>query len=156
MKNNNILDQVRAAARNPLALAFSMVPGFIPIAIFKVAHEEIPNEKVLWLKVAMIAMVLGGCLFSAKSVFAWLKVFCGGDKFKAAGATVLIELAMTIPHSVGLTHAALSLLVIINMVAAASNLAAEDAKAVNRRKGAKKAVKTRAKRKTGGGLKAVA
>lgn len=146
MNTANILDQARNAARNPLALAFSIIPGFIPVAIFQVVHNEIPAETNVWLKSAMIAMSLGGCLFSAKSVFAWLTVFCGGDKLKAAGATVLIELAMTIPHSTGLTHFALGLLVAVNMIAAASNLAAEDTKARNRRKGAKKGQRTRAKK----------
>lgn len=143
MTKLSILDQIKTAACNPLAVALSLIPGFIPFVIFTIAHDELPVETEMWRIVGMWAIIVGGCAFSFKSVFQWLRVFCQGDALKGAGATVLIELAMTIPHDTALTHTALGLPMGINVVASACSLAMEDARKKVRSAAAKRAAKTR-------------
>jgi len=142
--NSNILDQVRNAFRNPLALALSVPPAaFLPIAVFMIAHHEIVNESNGWLKAAKIVAVLGGLVFSAKSVFHWASLMFQ-DRVKALGFVALMETVMILSSNQVIAFCALGLLVSINAVAAAANTAVLDTRAKNRRKGAKKAVKTRA------------
>jgi hypothetical protein len=118
----SIVQQVRSATRegHRLAMACGMVlGGFVPIATYILAHGELAAEP------RKAALVAGGLLFSATSVFGF-----GREAFrsvlKALGFVVLIEGVMIWSSTEPLSLAALGLLVLINAIATGTNLALQD------------------------------
>lgn len=146
-KTLGILDQVRNARGNKLALALAVPPAaFLPIAVFVIAHSEIPADIAagIWWKAGLKgAFALGGLLFSAKSVFGWAAQMFE-DKAKAVGFVALLEGVMVLSETTALSHVALVLLVGINAVAAASSVAMNDSRTKARKSAARRAAKTRA------------
>ena len=112
-----VIDQVKMAARNPLAaLAGFILGGFVPVATFTVSHlDKSINEYVMW------ALVIGGLIYSALTVFGWAKMaFVNG--LKAFGFVILIEGVMTLSGVAPLAYAALAMLVLINGIATGATL----------------------------------
>lgn len=112
-----VIDQVKMAARNPLAaLAGFILGGFVPVATFSVSHlDKGLNEYILW------TLVIGGLIYSALTVFGWAKM-AFGNGLKAFGFVVLIEGVMTLSGIAWLAYAALALLVVINGIATGATL----------------------------------
>jgi hypothetical protein len=115
-----VVAQVRTALKphNRLATVLgAALGGFIPLASFTVSHNEV---KSLWSLPALL--VLGGLVYSAKTVYAWGKMaFASGAK--ALGFTVLVEGVMTCSGVPWLSHTALGYLIAINAVATGCTLA---------------------------------
>lgn len=112
-----VIDQIRTALKNPLAtFAGFVLGGFVPVATFSVSHlDKTLNEYVMW------ALVLGGLIYSALTVFTWAKN-AFGHAVKAFGFVVLIEGVMTLSGLPELSYAALALLVLINGIATGATL----------------------------------
>jgi len=118
----SIVEQVRSATRegHRLAMLCGMVlGGFVPLATYILAHGEVAADPRKW------ALVAGGLLFSATSVFEF-----GREAFrsilKALGFVVLIEGVMIWSSTEPLSLAALALLVAVNAIATGTNLALQD------------------------------
>lgn len=126
-----VIGQVRVAGQNPVALAIGcLLGGFVPVASFHVAHNEVTSFWSL-----ATALVLGGLVYSAKTVFTWGKL-AFSCTWKATGFVVLVEGVMVTSKSTWLALAALAYLVAINAVATGCTLALRDAPPAP--KGAKK------------------
>jgi hypothetical protein len=125
-KTVSVIEQVRQATGNPIALGIgSILGGFAPSASFVLAHVEhaAPDSLKGFIKCLFI---LGALIFSAKSVYQWTsKAFADGQK--AAGFVVVLEGAMLLTDTQALSYAALALLIGINAAAAGCNLALQDA-----------------------------
>lgn len=115
-----IVQQVKTACKKQNRLATfmgSIIGGFIPAATFICVHMDTEtNPYVLW------AIVLGGLLFSAKTVFQWGKS-AFNNTAKAFGFCLLIEGVMTFTHVFPLSCVALALLVCINGIATGCQIA---------------------------------
>jgi hypothetical protein len=98
-----------------------LLGGFVPLASYVLAHGEVDRGQPLYLQVP-VALVLGGLLFSARTVYQWAKA-AFGDGAKAAGFVVLAEGILTLSHTHWLALAALAYLVSINGVATGVRLA---------------------------------
>lgn len=112
-----VVSQVKTALkrRNALATACGFVlGGFVPVATFFVAHFEAGIGS--WQAGAMLAMVIGGLLFSAKTVFQWARLGFS-DPVKATGFVVALEVVMTLSGLDVLSYSALALLTAINGIA---------------------------------------
>jgi hypothetical protein len=119
-----VVDQVTAAfrprARLATVLGFTL-GGFVPLASYVVAHFEIDRAVPVYEQVATL-LVLGGLLYSAKTVYAWGKLAFRAP-VKAAGFVVLLEGVMVFAHTQWLALAALTYLMAINGLATGCNLA---------------------------------
>jgi hypothetical protein len=94
-----VVAQVRLALRPKARLATllgCLLGGFVPLASYVVAHREVDTGTAHGL--VSLLLVLGGLVFSAKTVFQWgqLAFQHGG---KALGFTVLMEGVMTMSHT---------------------------------------------------------
>lgn len=110
-----VVSQVRRAfaARNRLAtLVGFLLGGFVPIAIYFVAHYEAGPLSLsgAW------GLVGGGLVYSAQTVFQWARQ-AFTSALKSAGFCVLLEGVMVTSHERWLAVAALCYLVAINGVA---------------------------------------
>jgi hypothetical protein len=116
------------ARRNLLATVIGAIKGgAIPFGTFTLFHLEMHNDP--WQAKGLI--VLGGLVYSAKTVFGWCKqVFRkedgAPDTLKALGWCVGIEGFMTCSDTFWLNCAALALLILVNAVATGVSLALED------------------------------
>lgn len=123
-KDLGVVAQVRTALRpeNRLAtLLGALLGGFVPVATFTVAHVELSQVVPLYLQ-PMMLLVLGGLVYSAKTVYSWGRAaFASGPK--ALGFVVLAEGVMTCSGVAWLSYAALGYLVFINAVATGCTLA---------------------------------
>lgn len=117
-----VVAQVRLALRPKARLATllgCLLGGFVPLASYVVAHGEVDLETVHGM--VSLLLVLGGLLFSAKTVFAWGRMaFNHGGK--ALGFTVLLEGVMTMSHTHWLAFIALGYLVSVNAIATGCTL----------------------------------
>ena len=71
-----VVDQVRIAFRptNRLALVWGVLLGAgVPVATYTLAHDGLARAGSHLYFAAVLALVLGGLAFSAKSVFAWCR-----------------------------------------------------------------------------------
>jgi hypothetical protein len=111
-----VVEQVRIALtpanRLPTALG-CLLGGFVPVASYVVAHNEIAYSWHGW---AMLALVVGGLVFSAKTVWQWGNA-AFGDPWKATGLVLLLEGIMTLSAIEWLGATALGLLAAINAIA---------------------------------------
>ena len=131
-----IIGQVRTASKSPTAaIVGAALGGFVPVATYAVAHKE----AALWNPSA--ALVAGGLVYSAKTVWQWgrLAFAC---PWKATGFVLLLEGVMVLSRIEWLSVAALAYLVGINATATACLLARSDrpiatATATKPRRGAK-------------------
>jgi VIT1/CCC1 family predicted Fe2+/Mn2+ transporter len=119
-----VVDQVSASLRPRARLATLLgfaLGGFVPLASYVVAHSEIDPAVSLYAQVTTL-LVLGGLLYSAKTVYAWGKLAFRAPA-KAAGFVVLLEGVMVFAHTQWLSIAALAYLMAINGLATGCNLA---------------------------------
>lgn len=116
-----VVTQVRTALqrRNALAtLIGAILGGFVPCATYVIAHGEVARTSHGY---AMLALVIGGLVFSAKTVWQWASL-AFRDPWKATGFAMLIEGAMTLSSNQTLTLVALGLLAGINAIATGVSL----------------------------------
>jgi hypothetical protein len=118
--DRDVVGQIKLAFANPLPLLIgALIGALVPIATYTVGHEELGAAG--WASVSG-AIVVGGCLFSAITVYKWgRRAF--DSAFKALGFVVLSEGVMTFSHVPWLSLLMLSFLVMINAVANGANLA---------------------------------
>lgn len=113
-----VVAQVRAALHPRARLATLLgciLGGFVPLASYVVAHGEIDATVPLYAQVSTL-LVLGGLLFSAKTVYTWARAAFDSPA-KALGFVVLVEGCLTLSRTHWLGLAALALLVAVNGVA---------------------------------------
>jgi hypothetical protein len=103
-----------------------LLGGFVPIATFVVAHREV----TAWYDVGVF-LVIGGLLYSARTVFEWGKV-AFRSPVKSAGFVLLLEGVMVTAHTPWLGYGALLYLVLINGIATGCNLSLDRAEARRR------------------------
>jgi hypothetical protein len=118
-----VVDQVTAAFRPGARLATVLgfvLGGFVPLASYVVAHFEIDRAVAFYEQVSTL-LVLGGLLYSAKTVYAW-GALAFRAPVKSAGFVVLLEGVMVFAQTQWLALAALTYLVAINGLAKGCNL----------------------------------
>jgi hypothetical protein len=129
MNDNRLVAKVRLAKSAPLAaLLGAALGGFVPAGVCRLSHSGGSQSFA-----AVVAhyfapfdpshlLVLGGLLFSAKTVWQW-----GRETFqcawKATGLVVFLEGSMSFVADDVLNYAALALLLLINLIDAAAVLA---------------------------------
>lgn len=117
----NIVQQVRRAfaRRNRLATTIGFIlGGFIPIAIYVVAHRE--NAGLSF--TGPTGLVFGGLLYSAQTVYQWAKL-AFTNALKSVGFCILLEGVMVTSKTYWLGMAALCILVAINGIATGCTIA---------------------------------
>lgn len=121
----SVVEQVRIAfsGKNRLATAMGfLLGGLVPLATFIVAHYEVSHARALYAQFGSY-LVLGGLLYSAKTVFEWgRRAF--DSTAKAVGFVLLIEGVMVTSATGWLSAVALAYLIVINGVATGCNLSA--------------------------------
>lgn len=119
------IEQLRLAIlKQPIAgLVGAMLGGWVPLATFTVAHEDLlvgePTLQSLCRPAA--ALVAGGLLYSAKTVWQWGRL-AFDDAWKATGFVLLLEGVMIFANG-WLAHSALCYLALINAIATGCRLA---------------------------------
>lgn len=111
-----VVSQVRVALSRQHALPTTIgavLGGFVPVATYAVAHREIAASTHGY---AMLALVMGGLLFSAKTVWQWGRA-AFSDPWKATGFVLLLEGVMTLSGQQSVAIAALIVLTSINAIA---------------------------------------
>ncbi len=124
--STSVIASIRIAfhSRNRLAAAIgSVLGGIVPIATYLVAHT-ISTVTLESLATAAPYLVLGGLLFSAKTVYAWTRS-AFQNAAKALGFCVLLEGVMVTSEIPYLPLVCLAILVGVNAVATACTLAIE-------------------------------
>ena len=123
-----VVDQARVAMRSEnraATLVGFLLGGGVPAASYLITHQEIlpaiERGAHLWACVLAL-LVLGGLIFSAKTVVAWANL-AFADKWKAVGFGILIEGVMTLSTNHALALGALAYLVGINGIATGCRLA---------------------------------
>lgn len=122
-KDLGVVGQIKLALLPKARLATSMgflLGGFVPLATFWLSHHELDATPIYAQLVSYI--VLGGLVYSAKTVYAWGKLAFQAP-VKALGFVVLLEGVMVLSHTGWLSLMALVYLVCINGIATGCNLA---------------------------------
>lgn len=118
------VEKIRLAfhRRSRIALAIGMVFGaVVPLASYSTAYTEIDPALPLHTQVASY-LVLGGLIFSSLTLFEWGKRTFG-QPVKAMAFAVLLEGVMLTSHQTWLAWTVLGLLMFVNAVALACNVA---------------------------------
>jgi hypothetical protein len=121
-----ITDQVRRAVQKQNRLASivgAVLGGFVPLATYTIAHAG--PDLHTWLGLSSLALIAGGLAYSATTVLGWAWIAFRSVP-KAIGFVVLTEGTMIFGPA-WLGFCALGILVLINALATACNLA-EDQK----------------------------
>jgi hypothetical protein len=113
----------RACARGNRLAAFvgMLLGGFVPLAVYVVAHGEsgsFTGHERAW------ALTAGGLLYSAKTVYEWARL-AFASVAKSIGFVVLVEGVMVSSTTHWLALAALGYLILINGVGTACTLAGQ-------------------------------
>lgn len=118
--DRDVVSQIKVAFSNPLPLLIgALIGALVPLATYTVGHAELGTAG--WGSVPG-AIVIGGCLFSAITVYKWgRRAF--NSALKAVGFVVLSEGVMTFSSTPWLSVLMLGCLIAINAVANGSNLA---------------------------------
>jgi hypothetical protein len=118
--DRDVVSQIKLAFAHPLPLLIgALIGALVPIATYTVGHLELAAAG--WGSVPG-AIVIGGCLFSAITVYKWgRRAF--DSTFKALGFVVLSEGVMTFSQTSWLSMLMLSFLVAINAIANGALLA---------------------------------
>lgn len=122
-----VMDQIRVAFSGKhlsgTVIGF-LLGGIIPFTTYMVSHDSELQGCTFWTLWMHLSwyMVLGGLIFSAKTVFKWTKK-AFNDGWKGMGFVVLLEGVMTTFHCQWLCIIILSYLVLINGIATGCNLA---------------------------------
>ena len=116
----DVVGQIKLAFSNPLPLLIgALIGALVPVATYTVGHAELAVAG--WGSVPG-AIVIGGCLFSAITVYKWgRRAF--DSALKALGFVVLSEGVMTFSQTPWLSLLMLIFLVAINAIANGANLA---------------------------------
>jgi hypothetical protein len=116
----DVVGQIKLAFAHPLPLMIgALIGALVPIATYTVGHAELGEAG--WASLPG-AIVIGGCGFSAITVYKWgRRAF--DSALKAAGFVVLAEGAMSFSHTPWLSLVVLGFLVAINAIANGANLA---------------------------------
>lgn len=93
--------------------------AFIPSAAFWFAHHEVQPGN--WVQTPVL-VILGCLIYSSLTVYQWMKEFTGFAS-KAIGFVVALEVVMITTKAPWLMYWALGLLVFVNAVVGASNMA---------------------------------
>jgi hypothetical protein len=119
----------RAFARKHLfgTLIGYVLGGFVPIAIYVIAHQESGSVVQGWHISTGNGLVLGGLVYSAQTVYQWAKA-AFTQALKSVGFCVLLEGVMVTAHTHWLTLTALALLVVINGTATGCTLSVGQAR----------------------------
>lgn len=123
-KELSVTDQLKVALRNPVALVMGLFAGYVPLAIYEIAHHDM--DPTLWKRTILWTIVAGGLIFSAKTVYDWGKqMFC--LPVKAGGFVILLEGVMIsssiLPVGIQwLAVIALVILMFVNAISTAYNL----------------------------------
>jgi hypothetical protein len=114
----SVIDQIRIAFSVSAigAVIGILIGASIPLATYHTAHYE---WKEFWS--IFSALICGGLLVSAKSVFLWSKD-AFRDSWKAFGFVVLIEGTMIFSNTTWLVYMCLGILMFINAIAAGAGL----------------------------------
>ena len=121
----DVVTQLECAIKHPhAALIGALIGGLVPWFGRTLAHSEIPSAWAAGntgLALAMLAVVVGCCVFSGLSVY---KFGCAafGDHRKALGFVLALEGVMVVSHG-ATSNAALAVLVLINAVSNGSVIA---------------------------------
>ncbi len=119
-----VVDQVRLASRSGNRLATflgSLLGGFVPLATYVVAHQELDFTQPIWLQPKAL-LALGGLVYSAITVYRWGRLAFGGG-VRAFGFTVLLEGVMVFSAVAWLSYTALVYLIAINAISTGVTLA---------------------------------
>jgi hypothetical protein len=114
----SVMNQIRRAflpGARIAAVIGIVAGGFAPVASFALIHFEVAARPYLWV------LVVGALMFSALTVFKWMKA-AFGCPYKAVGITLLLEGVLTASHLQVLTFAALGILIFVNAVSSACSL----------------------------------
>jgi hypothetical protein len=114
-----VVKQIREAftRRNSLGTTIGLLlGGFVPVGSFVLCHHELPHIESAWAWRIIALLVVGGLVFSAKTVWQW-SASAVQDRWKATGFVLLVEGIMVWSHTPWLSYAALGVLVGINGVA---------------------------------------
>ena len=138
----SITEQIRRAFKKNNRLPFGIgaaMGAFVPVAIFcltqytmGVSHDLVMGCKEYpWL----MGLIIGGCVFSAKSVYQWSRAAFANDRVKAAGFVVLLEGCMVLAPILTLKIIAGLFLVLINAFSSGSSVLLEkkEVAAMNRK-----------------------
>jgi len=109
---------VRSAIHKKNRIAMSagfVLGGWVPTVTYLVSHFHVQSQPQLWLLVA------GGLTYSAMTVFEWAKI-AFRHPLKALGFVILLEGGMTFVPDLWIGLPSLGLLVLINGLAAGTNL----------------------------------
>lgn len=123
-KKVGVVGQVRQSLRKGSRLATALGflwGGWVPVGSYVVCHKELPGTSGAHFA-ALCLFVLGGLLFSAKTVWLW-SAAAFQDRWKASGFVLLLEGVMVLSQVPGLAWSALAILVLINGVATGTTLA---------------------------------
>jgi len=144
----DVVSQLECAVRYPQAtLIGALVGGLVPWFARSLAHDQLPaawSADSRGLAIVMLAVVLGGSLFSALSVYKFGRATFG-DARKAVGFALAIEGVMLVAS--GATSAvALVVLIVINALANGSSIALSRAATCKKREANDRRAATRRRR----------
>jgi hypothetical protein len=120
-EQSEVVEAVKTAfkRRNLIAALWGFVKGGFPsLAAYYIAHEEIQGNYYQPLSI----LVFGALLFSVPTVYEWCKT-AFNSSVKAIGFVVLLEGVMVFSNIHWLGVAALTLLIAVNGIQSACNLA---------------------------------
>src|ERR1051325_5511988 len=124
-RNAGVVEQVRVACSRQHRLATfvgALLGAVVPFSTYMIAHNEMPDADWSWRFVLCVALVAGGLLYSARTVFQWGELALT-SRAKALGFTVLLEGVMTCSQQDWLSVTALVYLCAINAIATGVTLA---------------------------------
>lgn len=124
-RNAGVVEQVRVACSKSHRLATfvgALLGAIVPFSTYMVAHNELPDPAWEPRFLLCLALVAGGLLYSARTVYQWGELALT-SKVKALGFTVLLEGVMTCSHQEWLSVTALVYLCAINAIATGVTLA---------------------------------
>jgi hypothetical protein len=140
---NKNIEQIKRAFKKANRLPFiigALMGSFVPVAVFfltqytmGVSHDIVAGvQEYPWL----MGLILGGCVFSAKSVFQWSRAAFAKDTIKAIGFVVILEGCMVLAPIIALKIIAGLFLVLINAFSTGSAVLLEkrEIAAMNRKK----------------------
>ena len=126
INNQTVIGMVRTAVLpdNRLAMIIGCIfGGFVPLAVYMLVHFEL-SFTGNWLLQPKLFLVLGGLIYSAKTVVQWGKM-AFRDTAKAIGFVALIEGVLVMSSTPWLSICALVLLVAVNAIATGVTLATQ-------------------------------
>jgi hypothetical protein len=124
-RNAGVVEQVRIACSRQHRLATfvgALLGAVVPFSTYMIAHNEMPEADWTGRFALCVALVAGGLLYSARTVFQWGELALT-SRAKALGFTVLLEGVMTCSQQDWLSVTALVYLCAINAIATGVTLA---------------------------------